>query len=356
MLRVFSATDTDFSSNGDVVLKPIRAVLRKEDNGDYYIDLECGAEYADFLLNNKLIVADTPQGVQPFRITNPVKTGRKVTCRAWHIFYDTQGYVIADSNVVRKNCADALSQLNNASDPNSPFTTSSDITTISSYRCVRESLYAAIFVLLERYGGHLVRDGNTISINQHIGQDNQQTVTYHNNLKDITYEEDWAEVCTRVLPVGKDGTLLNAVDPYAPIFLDSFVQYDIPYCKTVTFDQQDIIQEDYDTETEYKEALVADLTAQANAWLTTVAEPKRNYTLSANLDKVTDVGDPVLVKDKRLGINIDTNIIAFEYDLIAKRYTLIEFGNFRPKLRKLIGVISKNVEDMMKGISMRNLL
>lgn len=33
MIRVFSPTDTDFSSNGDIVLYPYKAKVHKEDNG-----------------------------------------------------------------------------------------------------------------------------------------------------------------------------------------------------------------------------------------------------------------------------------------------------------------------------------
>ena len=73
MIRVFSPTDTDFSSNGDVVLQPYKAKVHKEDNGDYYLELEAGIEYVDYLTANRIIVADTPQGAQAFRISNPQK-------------------------------------------------------------------------------------------------------------------------------------------------------------------------------------------------------------------------------------------------------------------------------------------
>lgn len=33
MIRVFSPTDTDFSSNGDIVSQPYKAKVHKEDNG-----------------------------------------------------------------------------------------------------------------------------------------------------------------------------------------------------------------------------------------------------------------------------------------------------------------------------------
>ena len=39
MIRIFSPTDTTFSTNGDVVLSPIVAKVRKEDNGEFYLNL-----------------------------------------------------------------------------------------------------------------------------------------------------------------------------------------------------------------------------------------------------------------------------------------------------------------------------
>ena len=127
MLRVFGVTDTDFTSNGDVVLQPYKAKIHKEDNGDYYLNLEAGIEYVDYLTANRIIVVDTPQGAQAFRISNPQKTKSKISLKAWHVYYDSKNYVIADSNVVEKNGNDAINHLNDATDNKSPFTVSSDI-------------------------------------------------------------------------------------------------------------------------------------------------------------------------------------------------------------------------------------
>ena len=40
MIRVFQPADTTFTSNGDVVLRPLRAKVHKEDNNDFYLDIE----------------------------------------------------------------------------------------------------------------------------------------------------------------------------------------------------------------------------------------------------------------------------------------------------------------------------
>ena len=342
MIKIFSPTDKLFSSNGDVVAKPLKAKVHKEDNGDYYLDFESDLSLSDYLVEGNIIVAPTPQGDQAFRITNPTKTKSKITVRAWHVFYDSENYLIVDSYVVDKNCNDALDHLNSATEPQSPFTTISDVATSNSFRCVRNSLYEAISTVLERWGGHLVRNNFRIEIRTSIGQDNGVTVQYKKNLKDITCEENWDNVVTKLLPVGKDGILLNAVDSSASLYVTSDIQYLIPYTKTVSFNQ-DISEDDYASETAYKQALVSDLMEQATAYIDVNCLPQVNYTLKANLEKITDVGDVIEVKDERLGLDLMTNVIAFDYDCILGKYTEVEFGNFKQTLSNLISNITASV-------------
>ena len=337
MIRVFSPTDTVFSSNGDVVLRPYKAKVHKEDNGDYYLELETGIEYVDYLTANRIIVADTPQGAQAFRITNPQKTKNKISLKAWHVYYDSKNYVIADANVVNKNGNEAITHLNNATDSKSPFNVSSDIANIDSFRCVRKSLYEAFSTVLERWGGHLVRDNFTVKLSADIGQDNGVTVRYKKNLKEITSEANWDNVCTKILPVGSNGLLLDE------LYLRASTQYDIPYTKVVSFTQE-INEEDYGNKDLYNKALIADLRKQATKYLAENCVPKVSYTLKANLEKITDVGDTIEVIDERLGINVVTHVTAFDYDCIQKKYTEFEFGNYNEKLSNLMHNISSNTD------------
>ena len=332
MIRLFGITDTSFASNGDVVLQPLRAIVHKEDNGDFYLELETGLEYANDLTSGRIIMANTPQGDQAFRISDYQKSKTKVKLKAWHVYYDSENYLIQDSYVVDKNCNDALDHLNSATEPASEFTTLSDVGNVNSFRCVRKSLAEAINVVLERWGGHLVRDNFGIEIRASIGQDNGVTVRYAKNLKEISCEENWSQVVTKLLPVGRDGLLLPEV------YVTSTQQYDLPYTKTVSF-TQDINQEDYATEEEYQTALENDLRFQAQSYVNTYCVPQVNYTLRANLEKITDVGDTVEVIDERLGINLMTNVIAYDYDCILEKYTEVEFGNFQKKLSDLMGSI-----------------
>ena len=344
MIKVFGQTDTSFSSNGDIVLQPLKAKVHKEDNGNYYLDLETGLEYVDYIVEGNIVVANTPQGDQAFRIGNVSKTKNKLTSKCYHVFFDSKNYLIVDSYVVDKNCNDALDHLNSATTPQSPFQTLSDVGTVNSFRCVRKSLYEAIMTVVDRWGGHLVRDNFNIQIRAEIGQDNGVTVQYKKNLKEITCEENWDNVVTQLLPVGQDGILLNALDDEADIFVYSETTYALPYTKTVSFEQNDINQDDYPTDEAYQQALVSDLLMQATAYVEANCVPQVNYTLKANLEKITDIGDTVEVIDDRLGIRMLTNVIKFDYDCILEQYTEIEFGNFKQTLSGLVSNITSSVD------------
>lgn len=348
MIKLFDKNDTLFSSNGDKVIIPLKAKIHKEDNGSFYIDLETGLEYVDDLTANRIIVANTPQGEQAFRITNVEQTRKKISAKCYHVFYDSKNYLIADSYVVDKNCNDALDHLNNATDNTSPFTTVSDVTTINSFRCVRKSLYEAINTVIERWGGHLVRDNFTIAIKDKIGKDNGVVVRYAKNLKEINCEYNWDNVVTKLMPVGKDGLLLEEKYVY------SSTQYDIPYTKCVSFEQNGIEEDDYKdadgnlNEVSYNNALMNDLRKQAQDYVNNNCKPSVNYKLKANLEKITDVGDTIVVKDERLGLDITTNVIAYDYDCILERYTELEFGNFKQKLSNLVDSITSSTQQAIQ--------
>jgi len=341
MIRAFNTTDKVYQTNGDAVIQAIKAKVKNSDNGDYYLELTCGSEYNEFIQANNILVVPTPRGDQAFRIRTVTKKSNKLEVKAWHVYYDSQNYLIADSYAVNLNCNSALAHFNNATDNPSPFTMSSDVTSINSYRCVRTSLAECIRTVLERWGGHLVRDNWNISILSDIGVDNGITIEYKKNLKELTASYDWSGVTTKVMPVGKNGILLDER------YLYSDIQYTIPFTRSVTFDQ-DINEEDYPDEQSYIRALKADLRAQAINFLNTYSIPVVNYELKGNPEKVTDIGDMIEVRDKRIGVNILTQVIAYEYDAIADKYVSLEFGNFVPSLDGLMSNISANTNTQIK--------
>lgn len=346
MIKLFAKTETNFNSNGDKIIKAIKARVKKVDNGDFSLELETDLSYVSDFEEGRIVVAPTPQGEQYFRITNVKKTKNKLTTKCLHVFFDSKNYLIEDSYVYQLDCNAALDHLNSATEPTSEFTTISDITTVNSYRCVRKSLYEGIQTLIERYGGHLVMDKFNIAIRQNIGQDRGVVVRYAKNLQEITCTENWDNVVTKLMPTGKDGLLLP--DRYVM----SETQYVLPYVKTVSFSQDDIQQEDYtdadgnpDVEA-YEAALLADLEGQAQRYVDANCVPSVNYTTKANIP-ITDIGDTVQVIDERLGLTLTTNVISYEYDVILGKYRSVQFGNFKPTLEGLTTQIANQTQQII---------
>ncbi len=351
MISIYPAGENIFNNNGIKILKPLKAIIRKEDNGEYYIDLKDTIDNIDYYQSGLIIRVKTPWGHQGFRLKNPNIDKNIITCKGKHLYFDTANYLIEDSYVVNKTCNDALDHLNSACDNETPFSFISDVTTVNSYRCVRKTLEQAINEVIERWGGHLVRDNFNIEIREKIGQDRGVTLRVGKNIASAKTAENWDNVVTKVLPVGKGGITL----PEVYLELEETL-YDIPYSKIVEFNQDDVKEDNYKDandnldEESYKNALIVNLRQQAKEYLEENKLPKVNYSVEAYIKDVSDVGDTIYVKHPKCKIDLITNVIAIEYDCIRERYTKIEFGNFKNRLKDLITTISSKVQNNTTAI------
>ena len=350
MIKVYEPTETLFNHNGLKVLHPSKAEVFIEDNGEYYITLESTIDDIDYLQEGMIVRANTRWGEQGFRLTNPRKRNNKITVKGNHLWKDSSKYVIENSYVDSKNCNDALDHLNRTCDTETPFITISDISKINSTRIVRKSLEEAIAILIDKWGGHLYRDNWTIGIREKIGLDRGVVIKYGKNSTDIEAQEQWDEVVTKLLPVGYDGITLPEV------YLESSINYGVPYTKVVKFDQE-IDQEPYKDENgnlneeEYKAVLITDLRNKANDYLMENQYLKCNYKVKAHIDGIVDLGDTIVVNHERLGLTLNTNVISLKYDCIRDKYIEIEFGNFRSKLKDLINNIGNQTEETVNNAS-----
>lgn len=341
MIRVFLPTEKKFETNGEIVVNATRCTVKNAIGGDYSLEMICPIEYIDYIKPQNILVVPTPQGAQPFRIYGVTKNLHKLTAKAKHLTFDAENYIIADSFAVDKTAQEALDHFNRATDTESPFEVFSDVEGINSQRIVRESLNGAIKAVSDRWGGVVIRDGWKISVLSSIERDNGITIEYGKNLQEISADYNFSNTVTKVLPVGKDGILLDER------YLTSSTQYEIPYTKVISFDQ-DIEAEDYETETEYKDALKDDLRAQAEDYLEKYCVPSVNYTLKGKPERVSDIGDLILVRDKRLDIELVTEVISYEFDAIMERYNSLQFGNFTDNLNNLLDNIQKAAEKTAK--------
>lgn len=339
MISIYDSTERVFNHNGNKIVHPLKADITKKDNADYYVELQDTLENIAYYQHGAIIRVPTPWGAQAFRITNPTVNGNKIECKAWHISYDAKNYIVRTGSVVNRTCNDALDYFNGRTDTPSPFTTISDITTEISTTVIRGTLLEVFGTLAEKYNGHWVRDNYSFGIKASSGQDRGVVLKVGKNITLLKSVENWEDVCTKILPFTVDksnNTVIELANGF--VSLDETL-YDIPYTKVIKF--ENIYKaEDFETREAYLEAVSTWLLHEAHSYLEANRLPKVNYTVTASIDNVSDIGDVIQVVHPKCNINITTEVIGIQYDAIRNRYTKIEFGNFKNELKNLAQTIT----------------
>jgi phage minor structural protein len=340
MIRVYDATEKIFDNNGIKTIHPLFAEVTKTDNSDYYVELEDILDNLEYYQKGMIVRVPTPWGIQGFRCDNPIIQNDRISCKAWHLSYDSENYIINSATATDKNCNDAINHYNDNTDITSPFTVISDISLLKTTVMERKSLFDAFTELIstENYGGHWYRDNFTFGILSSIGEDRGVVLAYNKNITDIIVEENWDNVCTKLLPYAT--VKLEDEEEDTTIILNTpFVElteqiYDIPFTKTLKF-EHNLNKDDYSTEADYISAIKGWLYREAVKYLNANKLPQINYSVSAKLDNVSDVGDIIYVKHPKCKVDIATNVMSVKYDAIRGRYTAIEFGNFKKEIKNL---------------------
>lgn len=354
MIRVYDATERLFNHNGIKALNPLFAEVLKTDNGDYFIEIEDMLDNLEYYQKGMILRVTTPWGVQGFRCDNPYIQNNRISCKAWHLSYDSENYIINEAYALDKNCNDAINHYNDNTDTQSPFTVISDIGTLATTKAVKKSLFAVFNDLVNVYSGHWERDNFSFGIMSSIGQDRGVVLAYNKNITDINIEENWDNVCTKILPYTEEEEGEITLDEIYVELSENL--YDIPYTKAVKF-EHNFNKEDFATEAYYEAQIKEWLHGEALNYLEKNKLPLVNYSVSAKLDNVSDVGDIIYVKHPKCKVDISTNVISIRYDAIKGRYTAIEFGNFKREIKNLTNEIVSLIEtDSDKKIADNNTL
>ena len=364
MIRVYDADTKVFAYNGIKVLNPLFAQVTKIDNSDYYLEIEDILDNFEYYQKGLIIRASTPWGTQGFRCDNPVIKNNRISCKAWHLSYDSKNYVISNSFAVHGDCNKTIRQYNeHYTEPESPFTVSSDIPMIEqTTNFDKVSLFDVFTALIspECFGGHWERDNFNFAIKSSIGKDNGVLLAYGKNITDIKVEENWDNVCTKLLPYTtykRETEEGEKKEEEVTVTLDTtFYQllgdvYDIPFAKAVKFEHNFKLEEFPDEES-FVNKLKSWLLEQAYNYLKANEFPQINYTVSTDLQEVSDVGDTIYVRHPKCNIDIPLNVISLKYDVIKGKYTSIEFGNFKKEIKNLVQEIVSIVKaDSNKAVS-----
>ena len=356
-IRVYEPTEKKFNNNGLKALHPLFAEITKVKDGDYFLEIEDVLDNLEYYQKGMIIRTNTPWDIQGFRCDNPRVENNRVYVKAWHLFYDSKNYVIPRNHkIYGKTCDEAIKEYKNYVNYaiECPFsdskisTMSSDITTEADTEIEDMSLYDVFEYLRTVYLGHFVRDNFDVAINQSIGEDRGVVLAYNKNITDMKVEENWDDVCTKILPytmVGEEKITLDTLDYNSPVVrledigMDN--PYDIPYTKIVEFKNE--------SDSENYNNVRAWLYEEAKTYLQSNVYPKVHYKVSAEMSNVSDVGDTVHIKHPKITLDntyIEATVDSLKYDAIREKYTEIEYGNFRKTIKSLL---RESSADAVKG-------
>lgn len=155
MIKVFDENDRDFSTNGNIVIEPIKCdETRKKSLNGWYIECEVDIKYKDYISNGKLIVIKSKSKIKPqaFRIRDGLKKeNNKIKFTAKHVMYDSEDYHLLDVRPENKNGIEAMEYINERTDRTSPFNVYSNVSTIATAYYIRRSLFEAWQVMEQRW-------------------------------------------------------------------------------------------------------------------------------------------------------------------------------------------------------------
>lgn len=341
MIKIFNATDTDFSTAGNIIINPLycHETKKKSLNG-WYIDVEVPIQYKEYIEADKLCVVKTKSKLKPqaFRISNDIKyTTKKIKFKAEHVMFDARKYVILDARPTNLNGINALNYINERTDNISPFTIYSDIENVNTTYIIRKNLLEAWAICEEKWNGVFDVDNWDVSFKQKIGNDNGETVAYGKNMQGFEIYEDWSNVCTKILPVGPNGLLLPE------IYIESEIQYETPYTKPIEF------QTELENEQQTEENLIEELRTNAKNYLIENCVPKLSYTINSNIEQEMEIGDTVKVLHPF--VNIFTEVLEYEYDLISKKIISLTFGNYSKDVKTKFDNIKDSITQINQSLS-----
>lgn len=341
MIKIFNATDTDFKTAGNIIINPLHChEIKKKSLNGWYIEVEIPIKYKEYIEADKLCVVKTKSKLKPqaFRINDSITyTNRKIKFTAEHVMFDSRRYVLLDVRPTNLNGQNGLKYVNERTDKTSPFSITSNVENVSTAYFIRKTLLESWQVFEERWGGVFEADNWDISFKQSIGKDNGETIVYGKNMQGFEIFEDWSNVCTKILPVGYDGLLLPEK------YLESETQYEIPYTKIVDFQTDLKIEEQTETN------LLVELRNNASKYLEENCVPKVSYTVNSNVNNDLEIGDTIKVLHPF--VNIFTEVLEYEYDLISEKVKSLTFGNYTRDVKTKFNNIKNTIETIKQTIS-----
>lgn len=336
---IFEQDEQNFDTIGLGMLVPNSGEVYEEFNGDFTLTFQhpydASGKWKRIEID-RIVLAETPRGRQPFRIYYYKPTMNGIEVQARHLFYDLLDN-ICESVAYSGSAQGAMDAIKEGLSVPMPFTFYTDISCdTGGIGCTMDN---PVSLLLKEewdnnegetksffyfYGGELKRDFFNVSMLESLGSDRGVFIVYRKNLVGLEVTEDISDVATRIYPIGKDGLALDGQ------YIDSQYVNNYAYPKVKVI--EDTKAESQSDLREIAENFFAEggdipkVNIKVDFIDLSQTEEYKNY---ANLEKVF-LGDTVTVVNQKMGFSKKAKIISYEFDVILGRYNKIELGDFSP--------------------------
>jgi len=346
MIKIFNPNDRDFSSNGNICINPISCIEKKKKSlNGWYLEVKVDIKYKEYIKKDYLVVIKTKSSLNPqaFRIADDDNdstiqyTDRFIIFKANHVAFDSKRYFLVDVRPTKLNAITALEYINERTDQESPFFVYSDIDSISTSYFIRKNLLEAWEIFEERYSGYFLLDNWNVRLMSSIGKETGEIIAYGQKLQGFQIFESWSNVVTKLCPVGSNGLMLDEV------FIESDIQYDVPYTKTQQFTS------DLPIEEQTEENLKKELKIKAENHLNENKYPLVSYEITSDINQDLDIGDKAHIKHPLADIKVE--VVEYTYDHVQEKIVSIVFGNFVRDVKSKFDTIKQNIIDQSEKLS-----
>lgn len=365
MIRVFRGNDTNFNTNGEVILKPIEAIITK-DVEEEYIEVESPLKYADFLVQDNILLVDTLTGRKGYKIHNPI-VGYTITAKAWLAWQENppspadRGAVISHGKNIKdleyqEDWDDVVTKLIPIGYKDMVLP-EGFLSVPSPYQKVYEKIIE--FDLSEHLEEQAELLEEEVKDNEGIVASLENSIIILNgrihacaSAKSSLQAEKTA-LEQRLAQLGNTDPELKEkaiIEAQIPLVDEEIASIELDRQNTeaaLTQTQADLVtaKAEYNaSKTEYDNLILTDLRNQAQEYLNINKYPRINYDLEAHLNGVYEIGDTVKVKHPDMRIDLLTKVTAYELDVISMKFRKIEFGTLKTSLRKELDGIEEKIE------------
>ena len=298
--------------------------------------------------------------VQLFRIAQAESGLDTITIYARHItIADSLNLWLGNVKPTNLNGQQALNWLKERTEPQCNLKFVSNILKTNTADYVRKSLYDALCKddnsLLNRWGGEIKRDGYSITINGHIGEDKSKSIIIKEGVNLISFDgaTNIDDVVTVIHPIGFDGIQAGEVkspkvNDYSMEFHREFKYEEV---KVRTQNEDGSFTEGYETLEEAQKALrlLAQKEFEVNHVDEIAFECEVNYV---DLERFDEYKDLLTLEQANLGdyitVVVDTFNIGLKMRVVKRVYDVLN----QKRVQNIISTLDKlkkptNIKDIV---------